>query len=106
MLHGNEQRVKGNPQKGVEAYQYIIDHFQTKMAPEEIAAVYYGLGQCYNLLEDGQKAMTAYCAGIAINKFYRDNYFGLAVILIASELYDMAIGVLEEALKTTHRVYG
>lgn len=106
MLHANEQRVKGDPKKGVEAYKYILEHFQSRMSVEEIAATYYGLGQCYNILEDGFNAMIAYSSGIAIDKYYRDNYFGLALILVASELYDMAIGVLQEGLKTTRRVYG
>jgi len=50
--------------------------------------------------------MQAFSAGISINRFYRDNYYGLGIILVNSGLYDMAIGVLEEAFNTTKRVYG
>lgn len=50
--------------------------------------------------------MSAYCQGIAFNKYYRDNYFGLSTLLIANNLYEAAIGILLEGLKTTKRVYG
>lgn len=50
--------------------------------------------------------MSAYCQGIAFNKFFRDNYFGLSTILISNGMFDMAIGVLLEGLKTSRRVYG
>lgn len=42
--------------------------------------------------------MRSFCQGIAENKYYRDNYLGLGDILICSELYDMAIGILTEGL--------
>jgi tetratricopeptide (TPR) repeat protein len=71
----------------------------------ELASCYYSLGDCYNRLHDGFKSMSAFASGIALNKYYRDNYFGLGVLLIANEMYDMAIGVLEEGLKTSQRAY-
>lgn len=106
ILYGNEERVKGDPNKAIKAYNYVIEHFGSTTDPSEIAACYYGLGQCYNKLDDGFNSMSAYCQGIAFNKYYRDNYFGLSTLLIANGLYEAAIGTLLEGLKTTKRVYG
>ena len=50
--------------------------------------------------------MISYCNGIAENKYYKDNYLGLGDLLICSELYDMAIGVLKEGLKIEQPIRG
>ena len=105
ILHGNEQKVKGDPAEAIKAYEYVLDNFMDKCDMAELASCYYSLGDCYNRLQNGFKSMASFATGIALNKYYRDNYFGLAVLLIANEMYDMAIGVLEEGLKTSRRAY-
>lgn len=105
ILYGNEQKVKGDPAEAVKAYNHVLENFMDKCDMAELASCYYSLGDCYNKLHDGFKSMSAFAAGIALNKYYRDNYFGLGVLLIANEMYDMAIGVLLEGLKTSQRAY-
>lgn len=105
MLYGNEEKTKGDPQKAIDAYKYVIDHFQNTADPVELASCFYTLGYCYNLLDDGYNALLSYAAGIAYNKYYRDNYYGMATILIANEMYEMAIGILLEGLEKSERAY-
>lgn len=102
---GNEQRVKGDPHDAIETYKYIVEHFQEEDT-WELAGVYYYLGMCYQRVGNAPQAMQSWAAGVSINRYYRDNYFGLGVIFLDSKLYDMAIGVLLEALHTTKRAYG
>lgn len=104
-MHGNEQKVKGDPEEAIKAYNHVLENFSDVGDMAELAACYYYLGDCYNTLENGYKAMSSFASGIALNKYYRDNYYGLAVLLIANEMYDMAIGVLKEGLKTSQRVF-
>lgn len=75
------------------------------MDTTEIAAVYYALGCSYKSEKRAVEAMVSYTNGIAINKLYRDNYYGLGVLLFENQMFDMARGVLEEALKSTKRFY-
>lgn len=105
ILYGNEEKAKGDPQKAIEAYQYVIEHFQDNVDPTEIAGCFYNLGYCYNLLNNGAEALKAYFAGITYNRYYRDNYYGAGILLIANEMYDMAIGILLEGLKISERAY-
>ena len=104
VLYGNEERVKGDPVKAAAAYEKVIalDRFKNKT---EQAGVYFYLGDAYRRAGDGVKAMVAFSNGIAVNKYYRDNYYGLGSILYASKLYEAAIGVLEEGLKTSRRFF-
>lgn len=104
-LLANEERVKGDPEKAIELYNIALRDFQEEMSETEIAAIYYALGQSHEKVGHGVAAMIAYSAGIAENKLYRDNYYGLGVLMIKNEMYEMAIGVLEEALKTSIRFY-
>ena len=104
ILYGNEERVKGDPAKAVEAYEKALENFDIT-DKQQLAGIYFCLGDAYRRLGKGIEAMTSYSNGIAINKYYRDNYYGLGYILYASKLYDMAIGVLEEALLTSHRFF-
>ena len=105
ILRGNEERVKGDIFIALGCYQYVIDNLQEQCNSTELAAVYYYIGLCYNILGEGEKAITSFAAGIGVNKYYRDNYYGLALIFYFSGLYEAAIGILEEALKTTIRYY-
>ena len=104
-LLANEERVKGDPQEAIYLYEDILQRFQNDMTPVELAAVYYALGQVLEKIGNGIDAMAAYSKGIGVNKYYRDNYFGLGVLMINNELYHMAIGLLKEALETTQRFY-
>lgn len=106
ILYGNEQKIKGDPEQAIIAYNHVIDNFSEKGDAAEIASCYYGIGQCYNKLNNGFKAMSAFSMGIALNKYYRDNYYGLASLLISNKMYDMAIGVLKQGLAITQRVFG
>lgn len=105
LLLGNEYRAKGSPDKAIEKYQTVIDKFASSMNTVELAAVFYALGDAYFKCKNAVKAMTSFANGIAIHKSYRDNYFGLAVILVNNQLFDAAIGIIQEALKTTVRQY-
>lgn len=101
ILLGNEYRVKGQPQKAIEKYLAVLDRLRDKMTIEEQAGVYYALGDAYFRSQDAVNAMASFSHGIAINKLYRDNYYGLAVIYLNNDMYDAAIGILKQALKIT-----
>lgn len=104
ILYGNEERLKGDPALAAAAYEECLEKFDIK-DKVQLAGVYFYLGDAYRRAGDGVKSMVAFSNGIAINKQYRDNYYGLANILFASKMYEAAIGILEEALKTTRRFY-
>lgn len=99
-LWGNEEKAKGSIKEALKAYSYLIEHADE--FPEldiwEKASLYYNVGYCNLRLNNAIAAMRSFCQGIAENKYYRDNYLGLGDILICSELYDMAIGILTEGL--------
>lgn len=105
ILLGNEYKVKGFPQKAVEKYLYVLEHFDSEMNTIEKAGVYYALGDAYYNIGDGVKSMVSYANGIAIHKTYRDNYYGLAVIYLNNKMYNAAIGILKEALENTVQAY-
>ena len=71
----------------------------------ELAALYYALGDAYYKDKDAVNAMVAFSHGIALHKTYRDNYYGLAVILINNGMIDATIGVVKEALKNTKQEF-
>lgn len=104
-LKGNEEKVKGHPEEAIKTYKYLIENFPD-YSNWEISSAYYHLGQCYYQLGKGEEAMVAFSHGLAINKFYRDNYFGLGLLCYDNQMYDMAIGVIEEGLKTSQPCYG
>ena len=104
-LLANEERVKGDPQEAIYLYERIINNFSNDMSPVELAAVYFALGQAQEKIQDGVAAMSSYSKGIGINKYYRDNYYALGVLMVKNELPHMAIGILEEALNSTQRFY-
>lgn len=106
LLLGNELRVKGSPEEAINCYRYVIDNNDGMLDSAEIGSAYYYMGRCYYELQDGFNAMASYSLGIANNRYYRDNYYGLGIILTDNHMFDMAIGVLQEALKTSKRVYG
>lgn len=104
ILYGNEERVKGDPRKAIEAYEVALEKFNIE-DKTELAGIYFALGDAYRRADDGINAMINFSNGIAVNKYYRDNYYGLGHILYASKLFDAAIGVLEEGLKTSVRFF-
>lgn len=104
LLAGNENFVKGFPEKALPYYQYYVEHFTEGVETYNIweySNAYYCLGKTYSALGNGQKAWESYSKGIAVNTQYRDNYFGLALLCLDNKLPDMAIGILQEALNTT-----
>jgi tetratricopeptide (TPR) repeat protein len=105
ILAGNEFRVKGNSEDAIPYYKKVLNNFKDKCSENELAGVYYALGQSYMNTNQAVEAFEAYSMGIAVNKFYRDNYYGLGILLINNRMYKMAIGVLEEGLKTSLRQY-
>ena len=105
ILAGNEFRVKGNSEDAIPYYKEVLNNFKDKCSENELAGVYYALGQSYMNTNQAVEAFKAYSMGIAVNKFYRDNYYGLGILLINNRMYKMAIGVLEEGLKTSLRQY-
>lgn len=105
-LLGNEQMVKGRIEDAAETYEKITKKFTKNPNLWELSSVYYHLGKCYCELNRGVEAMVAFSSGIAVNKEYRDNYFGLGLIFLENEMTDAAIGILEEGLKTSKQIYG
>ena len=105
ILVGNEYRAKGNPAKAVMIYQEVLKKFGADMDTMELAALYYALGDAYYKDKDAVNAMVAFSHGIALHKTYRDNYYGLAVILINNGMIDATIGVVKEALKNTKQEF-
>ena len=105
ILLGNEYRVKGSPEKAIEKYKAVLEKFDSTLTTIEKAAIYYALGQAYYATKDAVRSMTSYANGIAINKTYRDNYYGLAVILTGNNMLEAAIGIIKEALANTVQAY-
>ena len=105
ILVGNEYRAKGNPAKAVMIYQEVLKKFAADMNTMELAALYYALGDAYYKDKDAVNAMVAFSHGIALHKTYRDNYYGLAVILINNGMIDATIGVVKEALRNTKQEF-
>ena len=105
MLLGNEYRVKGFPEKSIEKYQYILNNFRKDCSTQDLAGVYFALGNAYFQTNDAINAMSSYATGIAIHKTYRDNYYGLALILLNNNMFEAAIGILKEGLTNTVRAY-
>ena len=99
ILLGNEYKVKGWPEKAVKAYTECLEKGQDNMDSIQKAALYYNLGSTYMQLNQALNAMKAYTEGIAARTTYRDNYYGLGVLYINSNLFDAAIGMLEQGLK-------
>ena len=105
ILLGNEYRVKDDSHKAVEMYTQALDKFKDTYDLNELAGLYYVLGLAYYNIDDAINAMIAFTNGIAVNKYYRDNYYGLSLIYVNNQMFDAAIGMLTEALKNTHRAY-
>lgn len=109
LLAGNEYLVKGHPEKALSFYQHYVEHFVKGVDTYDIWELsngYYCLGKTYYQLKDAQKAWESYSKGISINPEYRDNYFGLALLCLDNNFIEMAIGILQEALKTSKNNHG
>lgn len=98
LLLGNEYRAKKQYDKAIEIYTKCVTEFYDKYQKLQLAGVYYWLGNCYKEKGFAKSAMESYTAGIAEYTLYRDNYYGLAIILADNKLFDMAIGVLNQGL--------
>ena len=103
---GNEYRMKGRPQDAIPVYEKGLEQcIDQYIADDLLAGVYYNLGEAYYATDQTPQAVIAYSKGIATDKTYRDNYYGLAIIWTENEMFDAAIGLLEQSLLTTTRKY-
>ena len=106
ILLGNEYRVKGAPEKAIQCYIDAIKLYKQDKEDDVgrlilLPGIYYALGNSYYKSKQLPEAMSAYIQGIAANKTYRDNYYGLSVIYYENQMYHAAIGFLNQALETT-----
>lgn len=91
-------------EEAISCANFILDNF-TIPNPIESAGLYCHIGENYKSLEQPQKAIAAYSQGIFVDPEYRENYFCLARLYYDLQMFDMAIGILEEMFIRSKRKY-
>ena len=105
ILLGNEYKARGLPFKAIQIYKRCITLFPQQQSALELAGILFSLGECYSETKQAEKAFISYTQGIIYCPFYRDNYYGLAILYMENRLYDLAIGIIKQAFETTVRQY-
>lgn len=101
LLCGNEYKILEKYEEALYYYKYGIDNFKDKYDIVTLAGLYYNLGNCYFELNNGVLAWENFSKGIATLPNYRDNYYGIALLMLNNNLIEMALGTVLQALHTT-----
>ena len=105
IMLGNEYRSKEEWEKAIDCYERCFYDFAEQYDLNTYCCLYYWLGFCYWHAGDAVVAWNLFSEGIAKNPFYRDNYYGLAIIMLGNHLLELALGTVLEALKTSKRLF-
>lgn len=105
LQYGMELQNNHMYEEAIRAYEEVVYSRYPDFAPIEIAGTFCHLGECYEVLGNQKKAMANYLAGITEDSQYRESYYCLAKSLMFAGMYDMAIGIALQGLKTTVRRY-
>lgn len=101
----HEYFYQGMYEKCIEIENYILTNFSEQYELTEKAAAYLFLGDSYRALGDNDKSVYYYNIAIGVDDTYREPYLSIAEIMNEKQMYDVAIGYVQEALKKTYRHY-
>lgn len=105
LQYGMELQNNGMYAEAIAAYEEVVYSRFADFEPIEIAGSFCHLGECYEALGDQKRAISNYIAGITEDSQYRECYYCLAKTFMFCGMSDMAIGIAQEALKTSVRRY-
>ena len=101
---GNEYRIRQEWENSIKSYQYCLDHFENQQEYIPFTCLHYWIGFCYFQLEDYLSAWEHFWKGLILCPIYRDNYYGLSILMFNCGLYDMAEGTIMQAFHITQRM--
>lgn len=103
----HEYYYRGLYIKSINTFIEILtdEKYNSRLTNLEIAACYLFLGDNYRAMNQLNEAIYYYCRAIDADSSYREPYLYIAEILNEKQLYDAAIGYVQEALKKSYRHY-
>ena len=90
-----EYEIRGQAEKAIDHFQYIIDHDNT-LQDFEVARCYFGLGR-YEIERNPKKALNYYREGRLACSTFADNYLAAAEIYYNEKKYEQAIQLCRDA---------
>lgn len=103
----HEYYYRGIYDKSINTLQEILteERYSSKLTVLETAACYLFLGDSYRALNNTDKAIYYYNLAIKTEPSYREPYLCAAEIFNEKQMYNIAIGYVEDALKNSYRHY-
>lgn len=103
LQYGMELQTQGYTEEAIKIYEENLLLRKGSHPSIEIAGMYCHLGECYEKMGNQKQAIINYTSGIVEDSAYRENYYCLARVFLLVGMYDMAIGIAKEGLKTSVR---
>ena len=105
--YAHELYYRGYYEKSIAILDKILtdERFESRRNTLEIAACYLFKGDSFRALDKDEAAISAYNSAIATDPTYREPYLQMAGTYMNSGYYNMAIGIVKEALQKSIRHY-